>query len=80
MDYPGHYMRRTKSVSITIPCVVGPYATVNCTLRLFDHKYRFSSLAADANSHTENLDTGTETDGRFTTLSIPISAIAASTA
>jgi hypothetical protein len=24
-DYPGHYMRRIKSVSLTIPCVVGPY-------------------------------------------------------
>ena len=32
MDYPGHYMRRVKSVSITIPCVTGPYAGVNCTL------------------------------------------------
>lgn len=32
IDYPGHYMRRLKSVSITIPCVTGPYAGVNCTL------------------------------------------------
>jgi hypothetical protein len=25
MDYPGHYMRRIKSVGITIPAVTGPY-------------------------------------------------------
>jgi hypothetical protein len=30
MDYPGHYMRRIKSVALTIPCVVGPYTNVNC--------------------------------------------------
>jgi hypothetical protein len=32
LDHPGHYMRRLKSVSITIPCVTGPYAGINCTL------------------------------------------------
>ena len=32
MDYPGHYLRRIKSIGITIPCVTGPYAGVNCTL------------------------------------------------
>lgn len=32
IDYPGHYMRRVKSVSISIPCVTGPYTSVNCTL------------------------------------------------
>ena len=34
LDYPGHCMRRIKSVSITIPCVTGPYTSVNCTLTL----------------------------------------------
>ncbi|MCB1224961.1 MAG: hypothetical protein KDK99_04040 [Verrucomicrobiales bacterium] len=34
MDYPGHYFRRIKSVSLSIPCVVGPHAGVNCTLTL----------------------------------------------
>src|SRR5262249_23317281 len=28
MDYPGHYLRRIKSVALTIPCVVGPYTGV----------------------------------------------------
>jgi hypothetical protein len=80
MDYPGHYMRRIKSVSLTLPCVVGPYTTVNCTLRLLDHKYRFSSVASDARSYPENTDTDTGTDPRFVSTSIPISSIAASTA
>jgi peptidoglycan hydrolase-like protein with peptidoglycan-binding domain len=34
LDYPGHFMRRLKSVSISIPCVTGPYTSVNCTLTL----------------------------------------------
>jgi hypothetical protein len=34
LDYPGQYMRRIKSVSLTIPCVVGPYTEVHCRLTL----------------------------------------------
>ena len=33
-DCPGHYMRRIKSVALSIPSVVGPYTSVNCTLSL----------------------------------------------
>lgn len=33
-DYPGHYLRRIKSVSLTIPCVAGPYTGVHCKLTL----------------------------------------------
>src|SRR5262249_39634865 len=40
MDYPGHYFRRIKSVSLSIPCVAGPYASVNCTLTLTKNKIR----------------------------------------
>ncbi|WP_437580755.1 neuraminidase-like domain-containing protein [Sorangium sp. So ce887] len=42
MDYPGHYMRRIKSVSLTLPCVTGPYTAVNCTLRLESSRVRFN--------------------------------------
>ena len=31
-DYPGHYFRVIKALSITIPVVVGPYQTVKATL------------------------------------------------
>ncbi len=34
LDYPTHYNRRIKSVSLSIPCVAGPYTTVPCTLTL----------------------------------------------
>src|SRR5262249_42237024 len=39
-DYCGHFMRRLKSVSLTIPCVTGPYTSVNCTLTLLKSKIR----------------------------------------
>jgi hypothetical protein len=42
-DFPGHYMRRLKSVALTLPCVVGPYTSVNCILTLVRHSIRLSS-------------------------------------
>lgn len=32
LDFPGHYNRKIKSVSITIPAVVGPYQNIHATL------------------------------------------------
>ena len=34
LDCPGHYFRRIKSVALSVPCVTGPYSSVNCTLTL----------------------------------------------
>ncbi len=34
LDYPGHYMRRIRSVSLTVPCVTGPYTGVHCRMTL----------------------------------------------
>jgi hypothetical protein len=31
---PGHYMRRIKTVAVSVPCVPGPYTHVNCTATL----------------------------------------------
>jgi len=45
MDFPGHYNRRIKSVSISIPCIVGPYTSINCTLSLVKSTIRISNLA-----------------------------------
>jgi hypothetical protein len=39
-DYPGHYMRRLRSVSLTIPCTTGPYTGVNCKLTLLKSAVR----------------------------------------
>ncbi len=43
-DYPGHYMRRLKSVSITIPCVTGPYTGVNARLALGRNQFRINTV------------------------------------
>ncbi|HEY6402391.1 MAG TPA: hypothetical protein VI479_13335, partial [Blastocatellia bacterium] len=40
LDYPGHYLRRIKNVSVTVPCVTGPYTGVNCTLTLLKSSIR----------------------------------------
>jgi|GEM_PF-2233955 len=44
MDYPSHYYRRIRSISLTIPGITGPYTTINATLTLINHKTRKSSL------------------------------------
>jgi hypothetical protein len=61
MDYPGHYMRRIKSVSLTLPCVVGPYTNINCTLTHLTSRIRISPTTQ--RPYVE--DTETE-DSRFT--------------
>jgi hypothetical protein len=40
-------MRRIKSVALSVPCVVGPYASVNCTLSLLRSSLRKSPLLKD---------------------------------
>ncbi len=57
-DHPGHYLRRVRSVSLTVPCVVGPYTNVNATLRLLRSRTRTSPVAAG--DYTERDD-----DARF---------------
>jgi hypothetical protein len=58
MDHPGHYMRRIKSVSITIPGVVGPYTGINATLTLLSSRIRTDSSPASPYKEKAN-------DGRF---------------
>lgn len=47
LDYPGHFMRRLKTVSLTIPCVTGPYTGVSCTLTLVRSSVRHSNLLSN---------------------------------
>jgi hypothetical protein len=81
LDYPGHYFRRIKSVSISLPCVVGPYTTISCTLRLLKNSIRINTANGD-NGYPRNTDNqGLPTDDdRFIENNIPIKAIAASNA
>ncbi|NJM76506.1 MAG: hypothetical protein HC852_12855, partial [Acaryochloridaceae cyanobacterium RU_4_10] len=83
LDYPGHYFRRIKSVSLTLPCVVGPYTTVSCTLRLLKNSIRINTKDADKaeNYPHHSDDTGAPTDDdRFIENNISVKAIAASSA
>jgi hypothetical protein len=47
MDGPGHYFRRIKSVALSVPCVTGPYAGVNCTLTLLKNSIRKTPTLRD---------------------------------
>jgi len=49
LDCPGHYMRRIKSVALSIPSVVGPYTSINCTLSLLKSSLRKSPSFKDGN-------------------------------
>jgi hypothetical protein len=52
-DCPGQYFRRIKSVAVSIPCVVGPYTSVNCRLTLLKSSIRINTLPGD-NGYARN--------------------------
>lgn len=79
LDYPGHYFRRIKSVSISLPCVVGPYTTISCSLRQLNNHIRIEIGVGDGYVH--NNDDGIwVSDSRFIQNNIPVKAIATSSA
>jgi hypothetical protein len=45
LDYPGHYLRRIKSVSVTAPCVTGPFTGVPMRLTLVSSATRIDPSA-----------------------------------
>lgn len=60
-DCPGHYMRRIKIVSLSIPSVVGSFTSINCTLSLQSSNLRVSP---SLNGGVYARDT-TQDDARF---------------
>ena len=48
IDHPGHYMRRIKSVSLTIPCVTGPYTNVGARLSMVKSRIRKNTQMHDS--------------------------------
>jgi|GEM_PF-2570981 len=54
LDTPGHYMRRIKSVSVSIPCVTGPYTNVSCTLTLLKSRIRHDRIATETDYAQDN--------------------------
>lgn len=77
MDGPGHYFRRIRTVSVSIPCVTGPYASVNCTLRLLRSSIRTTPSLDDAGYARQN---GQNEDQRFTDYFGALQAIVTSSA
>ncbi len=73
LDYPGHYRRRITSVSLSIPCVVGPYTSVNCTLSLTNNGVRVKDGVAGGYG-----DPLLAPDDRFVKEQAPIQSIATS--
>ncbi|HZD00263.1 MAG TPA: neuraminidase-like domain-containing protein [Actinomycetes bacterium] len=73
MDYPGQLRRQIKSVSISIPCVVGPYTGVNCTLSLTNNGVRVKDGVAGGYG-----DPLVSADDRFVRDPVPIQSIATS--
>jgi hypothetical protein len=47
LDCPGHYMRRIKNVSLSLPSVTGPYTSISCTLSLLRSSLRKLPLGDD---------------------------------
>ncbi|UQA60397.1 neuraminidase-like domain-containing protein [Polyangium aurulentum] len=64
-DWPGHYMRRIKSVSLTVPVVNGPYAGVNCKLTLLKSSVRKTSKLASNNKVGDYPRKNTAGEDRF---------------
>src|SRR5215470_12113539 len=78
LDYQGHYFRRIKSVSLSLPCIAGPYTTVNCTLRLLKNSIRINTVLNGNYEH--NNDEGVWIDDpRFRESNVPVKGIATST-
>ncbi|MHA7291288.1 Tc toxin subunit A-related protein [Arthrobacter sp. MDT3-24] len=73
LDYPGQIRRRITSVSISIPCIVGPYTSVNCTLSLTNHGVRVKDSVAGGYG-----DPLAPADDRFASKPVPVTSIATS--
>ncbi|MCK4517598.1 hypothetical protein KAT92_02395, partial [Candidatus Babeliales bacterium] len=73
LDYPGQYLRRIKSVSLTIPCVTGPYTNVSCKLTLLSNRIRKKTTTASGGYAYIGIE-----DTRFTHNVLGIQSIATS--
>lgn len=78
LDFPGHYLRRIKSVAVSVPCVGGGYLNLSASLRVVDLEVRASpsttaDLEADSTRGGGNIpseictSTGQQDSGLFET-------------
>lgn len=79
LDFPGQYRRRIKGVSVTIPCVTGPYTNVSARLTLEYNRIRQSIDGTTAADYPYD-PSGSEGDTRFRVNVIGEQSIATSTA
>jgi hypothetical protein len=54
LDCPGHSFRRIKSLALSIPCVTGPYASVNCALTLTESFVRRTAAGYGNDPRTDD--------------------------
>ena len=73
IDHPGHYLRRIKSVSVSIPAVTGPYSGVTCKLSMQNNRFRKSMTVGNNEYAYVGID-----DTRFVHNIIGIQSIATS--
>lgn len=76
MDHPGQHFRRIKSVSVSLPCIAGPYTSVSAKLSLINNRYRKNTNADNAAGTGYEEDPGN--DERFIYNVGAIQSIAAS--
>ncbi len=72
-DFPGHYFRRIKTVTISIVGSLPLHANVNCTLTLLGNRIRSNPSATGSYPQAEDGD-----DPRFIVDIVPVQAIATS--
>ncbi len=77
IDAPGHYLRRIKSVALSLPCVTGPYASVHCALRLVSNRTRVKANLVDGTWYPQD---PTSADDRFVDTPVLVSSVVTSTA
>lgn len=63
LDTPGHYLRRIKSVSVSIPSVTGPFTSVSCKLTLLKSQVRHKPSLKESSRYLRLVEGD---DDRFT--------------
>lgn len=79
LDSPGQFMRRLKTVALTIPAITGPYTGIHCRLSLLRSSLRISSVAGDQYERSSS-DSTVSTDDRFRDFAGAIQSVVTSTA
>ena len=67
-------------MSLSIPCIAGPFTTVNCSLRLLNNNTRVNTSMNSEGKYEHENDAGLWIDDdRFRTSNVPVTSIATST-